>query len=83
MKIKQMTFTEPYEAILEDNGYSYHIICGKHQFGHYLVIPNWNIGCEISYYNDFFWNKESISETELDDMQAEAIAYCIKNLETR
>ena len=42
----------PLEAVIESDGESFHIIYGKHNRGYYLVIPNWNVGCEMSDYKD-------------------------------
>ena len=46
----------PLEAVIESDGESFHIIYGKHNRGYYLVIPNWNIGCEMSDYQSTSFN---------------------------
>ena len=51
---------EPYEVEICANGYSFHAIFGSQVNGHFLCIPNWNLGCELGAYNDRFWNIESI-----------------------
>ena len=53
----------PLEAVIESDGESFHIIYGLHNRGYYLVIPNWNVGCEMSDYKDIMWNREAISRT--------------------
>lgn len=40
---------------------SFHILCGKHKYGNYICIPNWNIGTELSGLSDSFWNFERLT----------------------
>ncbi len=41
----------------------YHVIVGTCYGGHYLCIPNWNVGCSLSMsLTDTFWNYEQISQ---------------------
>ena len=54
---------EPYEVYLNTNGYSFHMIFGSQENGHFLCIPNWNVGCELGSYDDRFWNISSIIHT--------------------
>lgn len=72
--------TYPYEAIITGNGNSFHVIYGKHEYGYYLVIPSEYIGCEMSYYNDVFWNRSALKKAGLDTYQAETIAQGIKRI---
>ena len=51
---------EPYEITIDTDGYSFHAIFGSQINGHFLCIPNWNIGCELASYNDRYWNIKSI-----------------------
>lgn len=51
---------EPYEVCINANGYGFHAIFGSQENGHFLCIPDWNVGCELSSYKDRFWNIESI-----------------------
>ncbi len=53
---------EPYEAFLNDGNNSFHLIFGRQINGHFLCIPNWNIGCELASYDDIQWNESSLSE---------------------
>jgi hypothetical protein len=69
-----------YDAILSARGYSYHMIVGTHAYGAFLCIPNFNIGCEISTFDDVFWNCERISQL-LDIQDATYLALAIKHLE--
>lgn len=76
--------SEPYEAVVNAEGYSFHILCGSYQNGMFLCIPNWHLGCELSYLSDAFWNLESING--IDDRfsyeNATAIAYALTKLDT-
>lgn len=70
----------PLEAIVESDGESFHIIYGKHNRGFYLVIPNWNVGCEMSDYKDIMWNRQAISRAGISRKQSLNIAQRIKEL---
>lgn len=74
---------EPYEVVLEANGYSFHLLFGPQRSGNFLCIPDWQIGCELSHLDDVFWNKESIrrSANDIGDEEAAAIAHAIKELD--
>lgn len=78
--IQRITTHYPYEAVITGNGYSFHVIYGKHEYGYYLVIPSEYIGCEMSYYNDVFWNRSALKKAGLDSYQAEMIAQGIKRI---
>ena len=73
----------PLEAVIESDEESFHIIYGKHNRGYYLVIPNWNIGCEMSDYKDIMWNSSSIQRSGLNKKQSLNIAERIKELYER
>lgn len=75
--------SEPYEAVVNAEGYSFHILCGSYQNGMFLCIPNWHLGCELSYLNDVFWNLESINgiDDSFNYENATAIAYALKELD--
>lgn len=70
---------EPYEAIVEARGYSFHIIFGSQINGNFLCIPNWHVGCELAALNDKSWNMESIlrSDSQLEYEDATAIVYAL------
>ena len=53
-------YESPYEATLEIDGLSYHIIFGHQINGWFLCIPNWKIGVEMAHPSDTFWNRESL-----------------------
>lgn len=73
---------EPFEAFVEANGYSFHLLFGSQCNGNFLCIPNWRIGCELSHLSDTFWNEESIGhDKSLGQDSAAAIAYALKELD--
>ncbi len=43
------------------NGSFFHIICGRYLNGHYLCIPNINVGTDLSEPDDVFWNRAHLS----------------------
>ena len=73
----------PLEAVIESDGERFHIIYGKHNRGYYLVIPNWNVGCEMSDYKDIMWNNSSIQRSGLNKKQSLNVAKRIKELYER
>ena len=73
----------PLEAVIESDGESFHIIYGKHNRGYYLVIPNWNVGCEMSDYKDVMCNSSSIHRSGLNKKQLLNVAERIKELYER
>jgi hypothetical protein len=50
----------PCEAELTARGTRFHLITGKHAYGNYLCIPNWNVGTELAALTDNFWNEERL-----------------------
>lgn len=69
--------TIPYEMNLSFNGNSYHIIVGKHRYGNYICIPNWDIGCELAFFSDTFWNIERLTR-HMAKTEAKAIVKGLK-----
>lgn len=53
----------------------FHIIAGKHVYGAYICIPNWNIGTELADFADIFWNRERLEQyTTLNKVDACTVA---------
>lgn len=50
----------PCEAEVCAGGSLFHLIVGKHAYGNYICIPNWNIGTELAALSDTFWNEERL-----------------------
>lgn len=74
---------EPYEAMVETYGYSFHIIFGHQTCGMFLCIPNWEVGCELSTLSDRHWNIESMMRTEALDYECStAIAWALSSIDT-
>lgn len=59
-KVQVLGKAYPCEAIVESDGYSYHMIIGHYQNGYYLCIPSLKIGIDIAHPGDGFWNTESM-----------------------
>lgn len=59
-----------------------HILLGSHQNGNFICIPNWNIGCELAGFSDWFWNSEQLSkQLPIEDAMciAKGIGFARKN----
>lgn len=69
---------EQFETMISCEGFRYHLIYGQHSYGYYLVIPEWNIGCEMSDCNDTFWNTESLRKTGLTERTVHKIVNTLK-----
>lgn len=52
----------PCETEISARGSRFHLIVGKHAYGNYVCIPNWNVGTELSRLSDTFWNRERLRE---------------------
>lgn len=61
--IRLLRRTPPCEMEINTRGSYFHILFGPHEYGHYICIPNWNIGTEISLLTDRFWNLERLINT--------------------
>lgn len=46
--INLLKTTDPYELEVTARYSSFHILCGRHKYGSYICIPNWNIGTELA-----------------------------------
>lgn len=71
---------EPYEVEISARGSYFHLLFGHHAYGNYCVIPNWDIGTELSSLSDSFWNLERLSSTKLKKADACSIAYALLEL---
>lgn len=49
------------ELEIDSRGSYFHILVGRHRYGNFICIPNWNIGTEIAEMTDRFWNLERIT----------------------
>lgn len=60
-QIRLLRLTMPYELEVTARDSSFHILCGKHRYGNFICIPNWNIGTEMASLDDSFWNLERLT----------------------
>ena len=49
------------EAVVQGIGSTMTIIFGDYVNGHFLCVPDLNIGCPLAAYDDLFWNYERLS----------------------
>ena len=59
------------------NGNYYSVIFGQYVNGGFFSIPNWNVGGELSDFDDVFWNAESIGKELRSKKAGRAIATAI------
>ena len=71
---------QTYEADLNTNGNSYHLIFGRQINGWFLCIPNHQIGIELAHPSDQFWNRESLEHAGVSKYEAKAISRTLKEL---
>ncbi len=80
-KITVLSSSFPIEADIEANGFTFHVVVGKYVKGHYICIPNWNIGSELAALDDRFWNNERlVRHTKLDKLNSYIIATALVEL---
>lgn len=71
----------PCEAVIEARGSYFHLIVGKHSYGNFICIPNWNVGTELADLDDIFWNKERLRDyTSLRNTDACSVAAAVNSL---
>ena len=63
---------------IDYNGNYYGIIFGKYANGGFCCLPGWGVGCELSDFDDVFWNSESLSKVIEDEALANTIVTAIK-----
>lgn len=68
-----------FEAFITGRGSSFHIIVGSYEFGNYLCIPGWQVGCELAHLSDSFWNQEQL-ERVLGVVDAITLSNGLKNI---
>ena len=68
--------TPPYEMIVTARGSSFHILFGRYDFGNYLCIPNWDVGCELADIGDICWNCERLTR-QLKKVDATSVVYAL------
>ena len=69
------------EAEVEARGSHFHLVMGKHSYGNFVCIPNWNAGTEISLPDDIFWNTERLqNSTPLKKVDACSVASALDQI---
>jgi hypothetical protein len=66
----------PYEVEVRARDSSFFIILGESTHGHYVCIPDWNVGCPLSTFRDIYWNTERLSRI-LSPVDASSVASAI------
>ena len=70
-RLRIVKIGNPCEAEVSAQGSRFHVIIGSYAYGYFVCIPDCNIGVELSYLTDDFWNREkllrctSLNETEI------------------
>ena len=72
--------SSPYEAKLEIEGYSYHLIFGRQINGWFICIPNWSIGAELAHPFDVYWNRTSLNSAGASKRDAYYIAEALSEI---
>ena len=62
---------------IDCDGNYYNVIFGRYVNGGFFSIPNWNVGGELAYFGDVFWNAESIGRSLKSKKAGKAIAKAI------
>ncbi len=66
---------EPYEVEINARDSWFHVLIGHHCYGRFICIPNWNVGTEMSSFEDVFWNRERLEQyTKLNRVDASSVA---------
>lgn len=73
-EINILSMQEPYEAEINARGSNFHLIIGKHAYGNFLCLPNWDIGSEMAAMQDSFWNWERLRKAGMKSVDAHSIA---------
>lgn len=68
---------------IEYDGSYYSVIFGEYVNGGFCSIVNWGVGCELSSFDDVFWNTESIHRVLKKKKVARVIATAIAEFVNR
>ena len=80
-RIRILRIGESCEAEVEARGSHFHLIVGRHSYGNFVCIPNWDIGTEISGLDDVFWNAERLqNSTPLKKVDACSVASALDQI---
>ena len=74
------TIEDIIEAFVSGRGSGLTILIGTYQNGHFICIPDINVGCPLSMsWDDIHWNTERLSKL-MNETDAVTVAYGIKTL---
>lgn len=73
-EINIVSLKEPYEVEINARGSRFHLIIGKHAYGNFMCLPNWNIGSEMAAMQDNFWNWERLKSAGMKTVDAYSVA---------
>ncbi len=77
--IKQIqNYGSHYEIQIESRS-AFLSIVGKYINGAFISIPAFGVGCDISYYSDYYWNKEHLSRF-MNPVDAATVAEALRVL---
>ena len=66
-------------AEIKGRGSSFTVIAGEYPYGDFLCIPEINVGCPLSRWDDLFWNQERLFSL-MNETDAVTISYGVKAL---
>ncbi len=69
-----------YELEITGRGASFYAIVGTYEYGNYICIPAWQVGCELADLKDTFWNREQL-QRQVSVIDAITIATAIASIE--
>ncbi len=73
-EIQSVSENKVIELQVNSRGSYFHILVGKHNWGNFLCVPNWNIGIELAELNNRHWNLERILQQSPDIHLVDAIS---------
>lgn len=50
------------ETIIQGRGSTMRVLIGDYSYGHFVCIPDLNVGCPFASWGDEFWNYERLSQ---------------------
>ena len=69
------------EAEIRGRGSCFTVIVGEYAYGRFLCIPDLNVGCPMSRWDDLFWNQERLSGL-MNETDAVTVSAGVKALMT-
>jgi len=68
------------EVAITGRGSYLHVITGRQCNGHFICIPNYEVGNELASYDDVFWNRERLRRS-LGIIDATTVATGLKHIQ--